>query len=159
LRVEMHHLGALHGEARAPQHMHLDRRIGKVLRLVAVGRLHLDHAVAPGRALQNVDPHVGVVRQKPGFVNGGRLVFQSLARGRHHVVVLIEREIDQLAPGHVLPGALTHVVPLGEQVLLPRGRRQLRCLGLVHPPPQLFVTLEPREIARLGEARGLRRHD
>src|SRR5216117_661490 len=50
--------------------------------------------------------------------------------------------------------ARAHIPPLGEQVLLPRRRGQLRRLGLVHSPPQLLVTLEAGEIARLGEARG-----
>src|SRR6266511_6176688 len=154
----MHHLGALYLEPRAPQHVDLHGRIGKVLRLAAVRRLHFDHRVAPGRALQNVDPHVGLVREEPGLVDRRQVTFQGFARGGHFVVVLIEREIDQLAPGNVTPRALADFPPLREQVLLPRRRGQLRRLGLVHPPPQLLVTLQAGEITRLGEARGFRRH-
>ena len=161
LRVEMHDLGALHREACPPQHVHLDGRVGKVLRLAAVGRLDLDHAVAPGGALQDVDPHVGVVRQKPGLVNRRHVVLQGLAGRGYHVVVLIKRQIDQLPARHVLASAHAHLASLGEQVLLPRRRRQLRGVGVVHPPPQLLVTLQARQIARLGKPRrrGDGRHD
>src|SRR6267143_2296529 len=122
-----------------------------MLRLAAVRRLHLDHRVTPGRPLQNVDPHVSLVRQKPGLVDRREVAPQGCARGRHLVIVLIDREIDQLAPGDVAPRALAHFPPLRKQVLLPRRRGQLRRVGLVHPPPQLLMTLEAGQIARLGE--------
>src|SRR5439155_25442673 len=95
---------------------------------------------------------------EPGLVDRRQATVQGLACGRHLVVVLIVREIDELAPGHVAPRVLADFPPLREPVLLPRRRRQLRRRGLVHPPPQLLVTLEPGEIARLGEARGFGRH-
>ena len=158
MRIEMHQLRPLHLKARTPQHMHLDRRVRQMLRFAAVGCLHLDHRVAPGRPLQNVHANVRLIRQEPGLVDRRQATVQGLACGRHLVVVLVVREIDELAPGHVAPRVLADFPPLREPVLLPRRRRQLRRLGLVHPPPQLLVTLKPGEIARLGEARGFGRH-
>src|SRR5437667_409209 len=55
--------------------------------------------------------------------------------------------------------ALVHFGALREQVAEPDVGHELGRLGLVHPPPQLLVTLETGEVARLGEAAGGGRGD
>src|SRR5229473_1086520 len=156
LGVQVHHLDAFHREPRAPQHVHLDGRIGEVFGLLAVGGLHLDHTVAARRALQDVHADVGVVGEEPGLVERRQLALERRARRRHLVVVLIEREVDERTPRDILPRSLSHLLPLGESVLLSFVGRQLRSVGLVHPPPQLLVALQAVQIARLGESGAVR---
>src|SRR5207247_10678189 len=73
-------------------------------------------------------------------------------------ILLIVWQIDELAPGHVATRVPADSPALAKQVLLPPRQSKLRILGLVNPPPQLLMTLEPGEIARLGELRGFERH-
>jgi hypothetical protein len=145
--VQVHHLGSLHLEARASQHVHLHRRVRQMLRLAAVRGLHFDHRVPPGRPLQDIHPDVGLVRQEPGLIDRRRVALQGLARGRDLVVVLIVRQTDELASRDVAPGALADLSALREQVLLPRRGHELRRGGVVYPPPQLLVALQPGEVA------------
>ncbi len=152
LRIQVHHLGALDGEAAPPQHVHLHRHVGNVLRLEAVGRLHLDHVVAARPARQDVHACIGVIREEPGLIQHRRVVSDGVAGRRHLVVVLVERQVDQLAARDVTAGALVYFGALREAVAERHVGNELRRVGLVHAPPQLFVTLEAGEVAGLGEA-------
>ena len=135
----MHDFGPLDLEPRPAQDIHLHRGVRQVLRLAAVRRLYLDDDVpsapAPGVPGQDVHAGVGVLRQEPGLVDRRQTPVQGLPSGRDLVVVLIEGQIDQLAARDLAPGTLPDLLPLGEQVLLAGGERQLRGVRLVHPPP------------------------
>jgi len=160
LGVQVHQLRALDGQAALPQDVDLDGDVGNVLRLHAVRGLDLDHAVAAGPLpLEDVHGGVGVVGEERGLVEGGSggIAPQRLARGRHLVVELVERQVDELAARHVLPRPVAHLGALREQVLQGLGGDQLGGLGLVHPPPQLLVTLQPRQEAGLRELGGCAR--
>src|SRR5207247_11468508 len=113
---------------------------------------------APASPIQNGPANVRLSRQEPGLVDRRQATVQGLACGRHLVVVLIVREIDELAPGHVAPRVLADFPALGEQVLLPRRQSKLRSLGIVTRTAQLLMDMAPGEIARLGEVRGFERH-
>ena len=131
VRVQVHHVGPVDWKPGAPQHMHLNGDVREVLRLQAVRRLDLDQPVAARAPLQDIHDGVGLVCEER------RLVDPS---------------------GNVFPRLAADFVPLIEDVAQGGVRHELRRVRLVHAPPQLFVTLQTGEEARLGEAERLRRH-
>src|SRR5438445_551186 len=108
LRIQVHHLGALDGQAAPPQHVYLDGHVGDVLRLEAVGRLHLDHGVTARPAGQDVHARVGLIREEPGLVQHRRVTAHRVARRRHPVIELVERHGRQLPPRAVASRAAAH---------------------------------------------------
>ena len=152
--VQVHDLGPRHREPAAPQHVHLDRDVRDVLDFQTVGRFDFDHPVTVRRALQDVHLCVGVVGEERGLVDGGRVAAQRVARRGDLVVVLVEGKVDELAAGDVAACHAAHLGTLVEAVAQRRRRHQLRRLGLVHPPPQLLVTLDACDESGLGETQG-----
>ena len=154
VRVQVHDLRPFDRQPGAPQHVHLHGDVREVLRLQAVRRLDLDHPVAAWSPLQDVHGGVRLVREKRRFVDRRRsgIALQHLAGACHLVVEFVERQIHEGPSGYVLPGLAADCVPLVEDVAMGGVRHELRRVGLMHAPPQLFVTLQPGEEARLGEA-------
>src|SRR6058998_547035 len=103
-----------------------------------------DNKVAATRDAIRHDP--------PVLYQPWRVVSDGVAGRRHLVVVLVERQVDQLAARDVTAGALVYFGALREAVAERHVGNELRRVGLMHPPPQLLVTLEAGEVAGLGEA-------
>ena len=149
--VQVHEVGSLHVQAGGAEDVELHGHVGVVRVLHLGGGLHLDEVPPAAPALEHVHGDEDAVREEGGLEDGRGAAGHGAPGLLQPCLDVPVVAVDEDAAREAIPCDLAHPVPLVEDGLLGGVGRQLRRLGLVHPPPELLRALQAVAVAGLGK--------